>query len=247
MKFATYRQTLLRFDDTYFTILLGVGNWTGDTGGRKYFIDRNPKGFDLLLDYLRDGTIELGNLTPADQNRFVAHCEYFKVPIPESLRLEWSTDYCARQLQVSDGKILKTQVGPLYRYSGALATLKNPPRFRVKVLSRKKGCSLLIGLVPRSSYVDETVSLQAIGYFMDVATGNTLKCVSTEKNDIFKYRNRKIREGSIVEVRFDSELKQISFRVDDNDYGVAFTLKDLPEPLYPAIELHSVGDCVELF
>jgi hypothetical protein len=124
------------------------------------------------------------------------------LPTPQSIKLQWSKLYCERSpnITIASGE----GMGSKFRYSGVLGTMKNPSRFKVRVKHRNGGVALVIGLAPRESFVDQAVSLQKAGYFIDVAAGRTIKCLNAEENDVQNYRNGKIRSGSVVEVRFDT-------------------------------------------
>jgi hypothetical protein len=54
--------------------------------GEEHFIDRDPSGFDFVLNYLRDG-----DLPPIPQSdvalnaKIISHFEYFKIPFHQTL------------------------------------------------------------------------------------------------------------------------------------------------------------------
>lgn len=98
-RFATSKSSLLRFPGTYFTGLLGSGKWKPEDDG-SYFIDRNPKGFDYVLDYLRSGELDVANVENKDVlEKIKGHLDYFLIPSPDSISdsvpkelIEWSMD-----------------------------------------------------------------------------------------------------------------------------------------------------------
>eukprot|EP01006_Ploeotia_vitrea_P057173 TRINITY_DN68156_c5_g1_i9.p1 TRINITY_DN68156_c5_g1~~TRINITY_DN68156_c5_g1_i9.p1 ORF type:complete len:337 (-),score=25.05 TRINITY_DN68156_c5_g1_i9:40-1050(-) len=53
--FDTTEGTLLKETDTFFWAMLRSGQWHPDDEDGRYFIDRSPKAFAAVLDYLRDG------------------------------------------------------------------------------------------------------------------------------------------------------------------------------------------------
>jgi len=53
-KFTTTKETLLKFKNTYFSNMIKCGSVSEDG---VYFIDRNPKLFEVVLDYLRCGVL----------------------------------------------------------------------------------------------------------------------------------------------------------------------------------------------
>ncbi len=74
-RFSTSRQTLTWIPDSFFTAMLnGLISTNRDEQGY-IFIDRDPKLFSIILNYLR--TKELGTKNPFDQNIFhVFFCSF---------------------------------------------------------------------------------------------------------------------------------------------------------------------------
>lgn len=60
-RFTTSKSTLLRAEDSFFTAMLASGFWQPCEDGT-YFIDRNPKYFGRILDYLRTGKLHITDL-----------------------------------------------------------------------------------------------------------------------------------------------------------------------------------------
>jgi len=80
-KFTTTKSTLLSIKDTYFYAMLSSGRWTPDEDG-EYFIDRNPKCFEIILDYLRSGNLDLRGLDPDTLYRLEQDLDYYQINIP---------------------------------------------------------------------------------------------------------------------------------------------------------------------
>jgi hypothetical protein len=57
-RFATSKSTLLSHKGSFFESMLAYSDWKPDENGA-YFIDRNPKLFPIILDFLRMGKISL--------------------------------------------------------------------------------------------------------------------------------------------------------------------------------------------
>eukprot|EP01006_Ploeotia_vitrea_P051700 TRINITY_DN67589_c4_g4_i1.p1 TRINITY_DN67589_c4_g4~~TRINITY_DN67589_c4_g4_i1.p1 ORF type:complete len:309 (-),score=28.63 TRINITY_DN67589_c4_g4_i1:1223-2149(-) len=55
--FTTSERTLLHQVDTFFWAMLHSGQWEPDTATGQYLIDRSPKMFELVLEFLRTGQI----------------------------------------------------------------------------------------------------------------------------------------------------------------------------------------------
>eukprot|EP01124_Arcella_intermedia_P019784 TRINITY_DN2712_c0_g2_i1.p1 TRINITY_DN2712_c0_g2~~TRINITY_DN2712_c0_g2_i1.p1 ORF type:complete len:226 (-),score=32.18 TRINITY_DN2712_c0_g2_i1:594-1271(-) len=80
-RFSTTKSTLLAHKDTYFHVLASSDAWKPDQDGT-YFIDRSPKYFEYVLDYLRSGVLDLEDLPARDKKRIQMEFDYFQVPFP---------------------------------------------------------------------------------------------------------------------------------------------------------------------
>ncbi len=70
-RFAAAKSTLLTVPDTFFTAMLSSDNWKPDEAG-VYFIDRSPKHFGRILDYLRIGKLRVADLHEEQLERYEA-------------------------------------------------------------------------------------------------------------------------------------------------------------------------------
>jgi hypothetical protein len=52
-----------------------------------YFIDRNPKHFDRILDYLRYGEFKVEGLSEFDMDKLRADFDYYQIDLPDSLQV----------------------------------------------------------------------------------------------------------------------------------------------------------------
>eukprot|EP01006_Ploeotia_vitrea_P026453 TRINITY_DN59437_c0_g1_i1.p1 TRINITY_DN59437_c0_g1~~TRINITY_DN59437_c0_g1_i1.p1 ORF type:complete len:542 (+),score=47.20 TRINITY_DN59437_c0_g1_i1:102-1628(+) len=79
-EFTTTKHTLLKEPDTFFHAMLRSGSWQPDHG-ESYFVDRNARFFQDILDYLRDGELYLtvDKLGEDDCKRFKADVEYYQI------------------------------------------------------------------------------------------------------------------------------------------------------------------------
>eukprot|EP01117_Protostelium_nocturnum_P008593 TRINITY_DN3085_c0_g1_i4.p1 TRINITY_DN3085_c0_g1~~TRINITY_DN3085_c0_g1_i4.p1 ORF type:complete len:335 (+),score=114.67 TRINITY_DN3085_c0_g1_i4:1114-2118(+) len=84
--FAASKDTLLRFKDTYFSGLLQSEHWQPDKDGR-YFIDRNPKNFAIVLDYLRSGALKISKLNKEEKEDLINDFDYYQIDLPEQLTI----------------------------------------------------------------------------------------------------------------------------------------------------------------
>jgi hypothetical protein len=86
--FSTFKETLMRFEYSYFYGLLNSGQFLPGPDG-SYFIDRSPEYFGLIMDYLRTGELCKKRLTKWDIEDLEKELDYYLLEIPEKLK---STD-----------------------------------------------------------------------------------------------------------------------------------------------------------
>jgi hypothetical protein len=83
-KFTTSKTTLLAESGTYFDALIQNDQWSPDEEG-DFFIDRNPRFFPAILDYLRmlangkEGMLLVGSITPEEQRLLDDDIEYYMI------------------------------------------------------------------------------------------------------------------------------------------------------------------------
>ena len=109
-KFTTSKSTLLAERGTLFDAQIRSGAWVPDEDGT-FFVDRNPRFFPALLDYLRmrscgkEGTLLVGAIDPGEQTLLDADIEYYKIGSLQ--RTVVSSDGCAWKLETKNmGKML---------------------------------------------------------------------------------------------------------------------------------------------
>jgi hypothetical protein len=87
--FHTSRTTLLKFPFTLFHAILATDIWdprkSPDVEKGVYFFDRDPLGFDAMLDYLRDSVLNTDSFSDLDMVKALkGHLEFCEVPFNES-------------------------------------------------------------------------------------------------------------------------------------------------------------------
>jgi BTB/POZ domain len=109
--FSTAKDSLLKYGNTYFAILLSSTLFELDING-EFFIDRDSNGFDKILEYMSTGELFTEGLNSYDEDCVYdnfkhfkiphkysnVHCDYSKVSSIEDFNLDiW--------LQLSDGRL----------------------------------------------------------------------------------------------------------------------------------------------
>ena len=78
MIFKESKEVLLSHKDTYFYAMLSSRRFLPDEDGF-YCIDRNPKLFPYILDYLRNGTVDLTKLTETQQKQLSIEADFYMI------------------------------------------------------------------------------------------------------------------------------------------------------------------------
>ena len=76
--FKISKEVLLSQKDTYFYAMLSSGEFLPDEEGA-YYIDRNPKLFPYILDYLRYGTVDTTDLTETKKKQFFIEADFYMI------------------------------------------------------------------------------------------------------------------------------------------------------------------------
>eukprot|EP01124_Arcella_intermedia_P025521 TRINITY_DN4576_c0_g1_i1.p1 TRINITY_DN4576_c0_g1~~TRINITY_DN4576_c0_g1_i1.p1 ORF type:complete len:297 (-),score=65.85 TRINITY_DN4576_c0_g1_i1:11-901(-) len=98
-RFATSKSTLLNIKGSYFYTMLS-SSWKPDDDGT-YFIDRNPKLFDRILDYMRTGELNISDLGEYEMKKLQKDLDYFQLLIPDSLLYQTHPPPQAHRLVIS--------------------------------------------------------------------------------------------------------------------------------------------------
>jgi hypothetical protein len=94
--FETLKSTLISLEGTYFYALLASGMWKPDSDGitkenhdlyKKgvYFIDRNPKHFSRILDFLRTEKFSWEGLKSSSVSKLLEDFDYYQIEVPPNL------------------------------------------------------------------------------------------------------------------------------------------------------------------
>jgi len=92
-KFATSKATLLKYENTYFSNMLACACPDEDDGS--YFIDRSPKYFSVVIEYMRGdgGALNLEEYDSRVAEKIKKEFQFYKIPvaIEEKIKYLFST------------------------------------------------------------------------------------------------------------------------------------------------------------
>ena len=149
----------------------------------------------------------------------------------------WDSNKCGPHIQISQDGLTATKVNTTSWNSAVFGTQPIFGTFKVKIINRVGG-NIMIGLVsPQQMNVNGNNFnnghfIYAAGNFHGLNKSPTAVSMGN------------IGNGSIVSVNYDSNRKEISFSIDNNNPVVAFT--NVNGPLYPALDIHDQGAVVSL-
>ncbi len=225
--FTASKETFLKFEGSFFFAMLSSGRWEPGEDGT-YFIDRSPKYFPYVIDYLRTGRLDmLTSLSEVECN--IAKIEFDFYQIEMRLPVRWDTSIDGVHLAFT-GTILQSTATKKLQ---STATKKVPDSwnatavsshdvdyFRMKIEYSFHG-SLMVGFqVYPAGFVPLGSNL----------TGNTSYYLQVNQGALYgsgksgeRFHGSRINTGSIITGTYDREAHTISFGVDDSAPKVAFT------------------------
>jgi len=80
-KFTTSKSTLLSAKGSFFEAMLSSGHWKPEADG-SFFIDRDPKFFPIILNFLRMGKV-LPNIDPNSIDELEAELDFYQIKFPD--------------------------------------------------------------------------------------------------------------------------------------------------------------------
>ncbi|KAJ1502051.1 hypothetical protein HMI54_009381 [Coelomomyces lativittatus] len=138
---------------------------------------------------------------------------------------------CGSTLSLSNGGTTVTKANTASAWNSSVLGSSRVPEFQVKI---EETGHIMIGYAPSNGFQINGKNHNNCGYWMYSVTGNLYSAKDSGK----LYFNR-LSSGDIVTAIYNKEEKTISFEVNGNECGIAFT--EVNEELYPAVELWGPG------
>jgi len=234
-KFATSKSTLTSQKDSYFDAMISSGHWEPDEDG-EYFIDRDPKFFQTIINFLRNGTINLKEWNQDDLERLKIELDYYQIVLPTPPILPgWWKEYCG--IGITLNGLVATKTGPRGWNSGVLWPLENPPYYKVKIVTAGL---FMVGLAPKATFTPNGTNYNNGWYFYSL--NGSLHSKAKDSNKAYASA---VTIGETIEVFYDQSKSTIRFSINGISQGVAFN-NVTADDLYPAIDFQVKGTSIEM-
>lgn len=242
--FAASKDTLTRWEGTYFHGLLCGGFWNPSIDGAHH-IDRDPTYFDRILTSLRTGNpVDFSGLTLKESEDLRAEMDYYQLePAVAGTFLRWDSGRCSANLTISeDGRtIVKTNGSNAKGSSCLLASSPDTASFKVRL---KGNGNTILGYVKASAF--GTDDCHSSGWWVWFHSKRGPDSDFADRFDNMRVYITGDLEAKIVTVNFEKTLRTISFAVDSELCGVFTGIDCDSSPLFPCAGLFCIGSSVTL-
>jgi len=242
--FHTSKSSLMRFEGSFFWTMIAGGRWEPDDEGF-FFIDRNPKHFDRIVDYHRTGEFNVEALDAAARRQLEKDFDFYQLPLPQNWRtaaVTWDSSRCGSNLRLTNDNKTVTKVSGGDGWNAGVLGTEPVESYHVTITSRGACGNLMVGLAPQSGFQINGTNCSTCGYYIRVYNG-TLYSGHGQIDQPY-CNGKSINNGDRLTVKHNGEQKQISFALNGQDLGVAF--HEVPAGLFPAVDFYDEGASVTL-
>ena len=102
--------------------------------------------------------------------------------------------------------------------------------------------NILIGIGPNNIKNEINFCIQCWSFIC----GESKLCLKSEKETEYNNHSGKLKKGDIISVIVDRKSGNLSFQVNDIDYGIAFSKIPKDDILYPIISIYDENQTVEI-
>eukprot|EP01118_Nematostelium_gracile_P018433 TRINITY_DN8184_c0_g2_i2.p1 TRINITY_DN8184_c0_g2~~TRINITY_DN8184_c0_g2_i2.p1 ORF type:complete len:312 (-),score=78.33 TRINITY_DN8184_c0_g2_i2:3-938(-) len=237
-RFSTSKSTLTSIEDTYFYAMLSSDKWKPNEYG-EYFIDRNPKHFQQIVDYMKDGRL-FNDLNSQEKREIKKEMDYYQIPIPESLMYEkwhWDPKKKGKYITLTDNNMTATSSDK--RISNVIGN-KTVDRFRIKILSNDEtDCQSYVGLAPDQEFNLRGFSEES----WSIGLRDGVFCNNGKYNQDSIYN---FKVGDEIELYHNQEEGTIRLYINKEDKGIISDKVPKDIELYPLFEGNDSQDSVEI-
>lgn len=202
-RFATRPSTLMKYETSYFTALLLNEELKDEDGS--FFIDRNPKLFGVLLDFLRTDKLDF-EPCKVNMTKLREEFEFYSVPFPNTVA------FANGEKSATMGQAYQVNKGTLLEHG------KHTWSIRADVVVN----SFDVGVVSPSHTSHFNLQSQTA---WGLRASGMCHWGQTQVNN-------RIKNGDILTFHLDLEAKTL--QIDHNQERVPFTWSDIISPVHVA-------------
>lgn len=224
--FSTSTENLTREANTFFSVLLS-GRWELklDEDGA-LFIDRSPRMFQYVLDFMRNMDIHLETFSEIQRFDLLVEAEFFQIHSlikllkPPLVSHSFSNEFMGSFSLTDSNKVAKS-LNPNASWKNRVISQEafeipvNKTFDEIKVRI-DQGANKMIGIAPREIITDSSKTFQNCGFYLFQYNGKIYG-----DGNFSHYLGSSISIGSVVSVILHKN-GDVSFGVDGVDKGVAF-------------------------
>jgi hypothetical protein len=233
--FATFKRTLMRFDDSYFYGLLNSGQFLPGPDG-SYFIDRSPVHFELIMDYLRKGELCIHGLQEWEIEDLEEELDYYLLQIKDYKPLmQWDLSPSLKPLYATftENNFQITKSSGISSYNCPVISASPTSEFTVQIISGK---DIAIGFCPLSQFMQNGSHFYIVKNYCYFCSGGS----------IYYNRGQYKRYGSSLKVddRLTAVKNGTSIRFLKNGVDLGEAINTAEGEMHAVVELYEVGDSV---
>lgn len=255
-KFATSKQKLL-LEESFFSSILSTHFSVEKDEKGAIFIDRNPKYFQIILDYFRNQQLSVSELSLHDKKGLLQDAEFYQVkslidlltPKEDVINtLQFVSGHPSGRISLSNNNTAIT-VSPQasLNYDCAILCTKSVKRWRVSISNLSTSPYLMFGLADPLHFILSGSNYDREGsvVYMLCTNGNILKpnaaigqMTENLRTAVFKYHkyvnytSEFTNSNSTIDCFYENN--SLRFIINNVDKGIAFS--NLPDNLVPAFD-----------
>lgn len=225
--FAASRDVFLRFENTYFHVLLQSPSWGPGKDGA-YFIDRDPTFFNCIMESLRSGRpVDCTGLSLEQVEKLRVELDYYQMPTQPHFPMRWDATNCAKELTISEwgSTITHVAVTKNWHDGSVLATTPDAPSFKVRINDARGNFALGFAF---NSW-DDAERLAHKGCFLrnDGSVWN---------EGLWENWNLILGQGDVVNVKMDTAASIATFAINGTNRSLGCErLSTTDCPIFPCV------------
>ncbi|KAL6052805.1 protein homooligomerization [Balamuthia mandrillaris] len=247
-RFATSKSSFLRFKESFFWAMLANGHWQPDADG-SFFIDRDPKHFSRIINYLRSGQFDGHCLDAHAKEKLKKDFEFYLLPLPPELglvggssggslqpQLAWDAAYSSPTLLLSQDRKTATKTMRSRIGEGVVGT-HAVTEYSVHV--RCGAGDVMVGLALREHPNGRHHAQER--YYLSLPNGALCQGETLWQGS---FAELSFTDGDQITIRYDAATQEIRFAHNGEELDATFI--DVQAGLFPAVELRGVKASVSL-